>query len=87
MDIFQVVLRHLREGADGSCNPGNSEHDLCPPGVGHVGDGEHDGGETVKGDDNHEKAGEIETNNPKEDHDPACKLSSHPRNSCTPGYL
>ena len=71
-------MRYLRKGADRGCYPGHCEHDLCPPGVGHVRDREHDSREAVKGDDNHEEAGEIETNDPEEDHDPAHKIPSHP---------
>ena len=78
---------NLRKGTDRSCNPGNDEHRIGPLGVGHMGDGEHDGRKTVKGDDNHDEAGEIETNNPIEDHEPAGDVVSPPGHSRGPGNL
>ena len=77
----------MRKRADRSCDPGHDEHLFGPLGVGQVGDGEHDGREPIKGDDNHDKTGEVEPNNPEEDHDPAGDISSSPGDCCTPSYL
>ena len=87
MPIIKNILMNLRKSTDGSCNPGHDEHHLGPLGVGHVGDGEHDGRETVKRDDNHDEAGEIETNNSIEDHEPAGDIICLPRHCGTPGNL
>ena len=74
----------LGQGTDGGQAPGKDQHHLGPLGVGHVGDGEHDGRETIKGDDNHDEAREIETNNPDEDHNPTGDIISHPGHCCSP---
>ena len=65
MPIINNILMNLRKSTDGSCNPGHDEHHLGPLGVGHVGDGEHDGRETVKGDDNHDEPRSIKPKNSK----------------------
>ena len=79
-----LLSEYLRKRADRSSNPGHDEHHLGPLRVGHVGDGEHDGRETIKGDDNHDEAREIETNNPEEDHNPTGDIISHPGHCCSP---
>ena len=55
--------------------------------IGHVGDGKHYGREPVKRDNNHDEAGEIETNNSIEDHEPAGDIICLPRHCGTPGNL
>ena len=54
-------------------------HHQQPPGAvdrGPVGDGEHDGRESVKRDHNHDEAREINANNPIKDHDPTGDIIS-----------
>ena len=52
-----------------------------------MGEREHDGIESVNGDDNHDEAGEVEANDPDEDHDPAGDVISLPGDSVGPGHL
>ena len=55
----------LWQGEDEGHEPGNDQHQLGPLGVGPVGDGEHDGRQSVKGDDNHHKTRGIEPKDPE----------------------
>ena len=55
----------LGQGAGEGHEPGNDQHHLGTLGVGPVGDGEHDGRQSVKGDDNHHKTRGIEPEDPE----------------------
>ena len=56
---------YLRKRTERSHDPRNGEHQLGPAAAGYVRDGEHDGRETVKGDDNHDEPRSIKPKNPK----------------------
>ena len=56
----------LGQGEDDGHEPGNDQHHLGPLGVGPVGDGEHDGRQSVQGDDNHHKTRGIEPEDSEE---------------------
>ena len=61
---------YLRQRADGGHDVGRDQHDLGQVGVGHVGDGAHDGVQPVQGDDDHDEAGQVEANDPTMGDDP-----------------
>ena len=84
-----LKLEHkgLWQGTERGHGPGHYQHNLGPPGVGQVGDGEHYGRESVKRDDNHDETREVNANNPIEDHDPTGNIISHPRYCDTPSNL
>ena len=83
---LQLEDEWLRQCAQWGGDPGNHQHDLGLA-AGSVGDGEHDGRETVQGDDNKDEAGEIESKDSEEDHHSAGGVIGHPRHSGCPGNL
>ena len=83
---FQLKYEGLWEGTEWGCNPGYHQHDLRLA-AGPVGDGEHDGRETVQGDDNKDEAREIESENSEEDHHSTGNIVGHPRHSRRPCNL
>ena len=58
-------LTDLGQWADWCSSPGNEEECLGELGVGQVGDGIHDGIQTVHWDHDHHEAGQVKSNNPE----------------------
>ena len=58
-------LTDLGQWADWCSSPGNEEESLGELGVGQVGDGIHDGVQTVHWDHDHHEAGQVKSNNPE----------------------
>ena len=77
----------MGESTEQGSQPGNHQHLLGQPGVGDVGQGEHDGRQAVKGDDYHDETREVVANDSEEDHDPAGDIICSPGHCDVPGYL
>ena len=70
LEIIERFLKlclndYLRKRTERGHDPRTGEHQLGPAAAGYVGDGEHDGRETVKGDHNHDEPRSIKTKNPR----------------------